>query len=341
MFSRSMMAAFLVVSFSGLALGAIGAKRFMALNADDEIVAETPTYKRERPPTSANARWGEGYLPNYTVVDQDGNRFKFYDDLIRGKKVIVNFIYTSCSELCPLTTSRMAMLQDRLGDALGRDYFMYTITIDPDHDGKDELKTYSKAFNVKPGWRFLTGSPEEIREINYKLGERAKLRADHRQEIMLGNDAKKSWARDSVLGDLDRLMLTVQEMDPSVNLAKVAGGSLSTTGMSAVSLAPGEALYGRMCASCHTIGHGVRTGPDLKDVALRRDEAWLKSFIQNPDRKFAEKDPIALSLKENFPAVTMPNLGLSARDAEDVLAYIARRSEAASATTASAKPVQQ
>src|SRR6516165_9515855 len=90
--------------------------------------------------TTSNSHWGGGYIPNLPVVDQDGNRFRFYDDLIKGKKVIVSFIFTSCSDICPLTTARMAQLQARLGQAVGRDVFMYSITIDPEHDGPEELK---------------------------------------------------------------------------------------------------------------------------------------------------------------------------------------------------------
>ena len=196
-----MLMAFAAVSLLGLGLGAVGAMRLAGKSERGPAVAATadatpPSYYKSRPNTPPGHRWGPGYIPNYRVVDQDGNAFNFYDDLVAGKKVIINFIYTSCSEICPLTTSRMAMLQDRLGDALGRDYFIYSITIDPERDGQKELKTYASAFNVKPGWRFLTGAPDEIAEISYKLGERAKNFTDHRQDILLGNGpAEKLGAR--------------------------------------------------------------------------------------------------------------------------------------------------
>ena len=64
-------------------------------------------------------RWGEKYFPNVPVVTQDGKTLRFYDDLIRDKIVVVSFIYTTCADLCPVTTARLSTLQARLGDAMG------------------------------------------------------------------------------------------------------------------------------------------------------------------------------------------------------------------------------
>lgn len=270
---------------------------------------------------NADARWGGSYMPNLPVVDQDGNKFRFYDDLIKGRKVIINFIYTSCSQICPLTTSRLAILQEKLGDAVGRDFFMYSITIDPEHDGPAELKKHADAFHVRPGWRFLTGKPEDIAEIRYKLGERSKTLNEHKQEILLGNDAMGSWSRDSVFGDVDQLALTIRSMDPDFRVSDALVASAAEP--AGVELAPGQMLFASMCAGCHTIGGGDRAGPDLKNVASRRDHSWLQSFISRPDQMFARLDPVATSLAQRYPAVRMPNLGLSPSDAEDVISYVA------------------
>lgn len=268
---------------------------------------------------TATSRWGSSYMPNLPVLDQDGHAYAFYDDLIKNKKVIINFIYTSCSSICPLTTSRMALLQQRLGEAVGRDYFMYSISIDPFHDGPAELKRYAEAFNVKPGWKFLTGKPEDIELIRNKLGERSKVLADHKQEVLLGDDANGSWSHDSVLGDLDGLVFSVHSMDGS---SPLSGTTQSGGGLQTVELAPGQALYSRMCTSCHSIGGNARVGPDLKDVTQRRTHSWLESFISSPDKMFAQQDPTAMSLLHDYPGVRMPNLGLTPTDARDVIAYI-------------------
>ena len=76
-------------------------------------------------------RWGAGYFPNLPVVTQDGKTLKFYDDVLTGKRVLVSFIYTSCPDICPLTTARVSQLEDALGDAVGRDIFFISLTVDP------------------------------------------------------------------------------------------------------------------------------------------------------------------------------------------------------------------
>ena len=275
-------------------------------------------------------RWGRGYLPNLPVVDQDGNTYSFYDDLIKGKKVIINFVFTTCTDICPLTTARMAQLQEKLGDMVGRDVEMYSITVDPEHDGPAELKRYADAFHIRPGWRFLTGKPADIQLIRDRLGERARIKSEHRHEMLLGNDAIGDWSKDSAYGDLDRVVMNVRAMDPNWHLPELPVPVVAANAATYAKIAdkPGEALFIKACASCHTIGKGDKVGPDLLDVASRRDHAWLTSFVSRPDKMFVSADPTAAALIARFPAVKMPNLGLSEQDANDALAYISALSYA-------------
>src|SRR5262245_39223555 len=84
-------------------------------------------------PSSGEAvsRRGPDFLPNLPVVDQDGRQLRFYDDLIKDKIVVIMFIYTSCTDICPITTARMTQIEDRLGDVLGREIFIVSLTVDP------------------------------------------------------------------------------------------------------------------------------------------------------------------------------------------------------------------
>ena len=83
-------------------------------------------------PMSADSRWGANYFPNIELTTQDGKTVHFYDDLIKGKIVAIDLIYTSCEYSCPLETARLAQVQKILGDRVGKDIFFYSITIDPD-----------------------------------------------------------------------------------------------------------------------------------------------------------------------------------------------------------------
>src|SRR5262247_2974775 len=282
-------------------------------------------------PATANAqggRWGKGYMPNLPVVTQDGKTLRFYDDVIKDKIVVVNFIYTTCPDICGLTTARLSQAEDKLGDMVGRDVFFVSLTVDPENDTPAKLKEYAEAFHITgPGWLFLTGKPDNIRAINDRLGQRSPDLREHRQEIVLGNDAMGVWARNSIFGDVDRFVMDVRGMDakwrdqvrvPEYSAASDTGYQLGTE--------PGQALFTKLCAPCHTIGVGDRAGPDLRDVTSRREHDWLVKFIMDPYKMRAQKDPLALALYAKYPGVLMPPLGITDNDAADLIVSLETQS---------------
>ncbi len=274
-------------------------------------------------PEAHASRWGKDYLPNSPVISQDGQTFRFYDNLIKDKIFVISFLFTSCRDVCPLAAARLSLLQEKLGDRVGRDIFLYSISIDPENDTPDKLKEYAKAFGAGPGWLFLTGLPEDIKEIRYKLGERSRYLGEHRNEVMLGNGATGEWQRDSALGDLNRLVMAIQGMNPA--WPTDAGNTVRTSPdlqAYAINGPAGETLFLKACAGCHTVGKGDRVGPDLEGVVERRKRDWLTSFIANPAKMRAGKDPIALALMAKYPAVRMPAIGVSESEAADLIAYI-------------------
>jgi len=273
-------------------------------------------------------RWGSDYLPNVPVVTQDGKTLQFYDDVIKGRIVVINFLYTTCRDVCPLTSARLAQVQERLGDKLGRDVFFISVSIDPETDTPALLKAQADALRARPGWLFLTGKREHIDQIRYKLGERSRSLTEHRNEVLFGNDRTGEWARESVFGDLDRFEQSLRQMDPSLRddsaLKSSSEGAALTAALSSI---PGQALYNKACAPCHTVGRGDRVGPDLHGITERRDADWLKRFIIDPERMRVQRDPLALTLAAERPGIRMPNLGLSRVDAEDLLVYLAKATE--------------
>jgi protein SCO1/2 len=274
--------------------------------------------------SASAAAWGENYFPNVPLVTQDGQTVRFYDDLIKGKIVLVNFIYASCKEVCPLVTARMAQLQKQLGDRVGRDIFLYSITLDPIRDTPEALKKHANAFHAGPGWLFLTGKPEDIERVRYKLGERSKSLVDHRNDAIAGNGATGEWERTSLFQDVAQIALTILNMDPAFRAQKDNQPGTAYVNMAPLrsTSGPGQALFLKACASCHTIGQGDLVGPDLQGVTVRRDRAWLSQFMRRPDVMRAKQDPIALALSAKYEGVSMPNLGLSETDVSDLLAYV-------------------
>jgi protein SCO1 len=275
----------------------------------------------------AGSRWGETYIPNLPVVTQDGETLHFYDDLIKDKVVVISFIYTSCTDICPLTTARLADVRAKLGDAVGRDIFFVSLTVDPETDTQERLKSFADAFHVgnDPGWRFVTGKPEDIDLINKRFGDRSAERglSDHRNEIVIGNGATGDWTRNSVLGDLDEVVMDIRSMDPKErDHIHMASGTSTTDQTHAISGQPGESLYRKLCSSCHTVGVGDRVGPDLRGVTDRLDAGWLTRFIINPAKVRASGDVEAADLVARFPGVRMPLLGLTENDVTDLVEYL-------------------
>src|SRR5689334_17137081 len=148
-----------------------------------------------------NARWGAGYFPNVELTTQDGTKVHFYDDLLKGKMVVIELIYTHCVDACPLETARLAQVQRILGDRVGKDIFFYSISIDPEHDTPQALKQYAESYHAGPGWLFLTGKREDIDLISKKLGlyspPNPRNRDGHVPAVLLGNEAAAQWMRNS------------------------------------------------------------------------------------------------------------------------------------------------
>ena len=275
--------------------------------------------------TASAARRGANYFSNLPVVTHEGKTLRFYDDLIKGKIVVINFIYTTCPDICSLSTARMALVVKWLGERVGRDIFIYSISLDPGRDTPEVLKKYAKAFSAGPGWLFLTGKPKDIHLIRWKLGERSRTLSEHRSDMVLGNDATGEWRRISLMGNLKIVTQRILGMDPKWRARKraVSVESLKKTPRDyRIRNRPGEALYIKACAACHTVGKGDRVGPDLKGVTARRDRAWLIRYLVAPDVLRARKDPIAVELDAQYEGVSMPNLGLSETDAGDIIVYL-------------------
>ncbi len=138
--------------------------------------------------------------PNASLLTHTGQSVRFYDDLVRGRTVVVQFFFVHCEGICPLSTGRMLALQELLGERLGRDVFFLSITLDPEQDTPAVLAEHARALGARPGWTFLTGAKDDIETLRRRLGVfdlDPVIDADRNQHagvLVLGNDAKQRWA---------------------------------------------------------------------------------------------------------------------------------------------------
>jgi protein SCO1 len=133
-------------------------------------------------------------IPDLLVVDQDGSRRRFYSDLIKDKVVILSFFFTSCQNTCPAMTSRLKKLQADLGQRLGRDVFIVTVSKDPETDAPPRLKAFGKSLKIKPGWSMITGDVKAIGKIVYDFTGDRLGKDSHNTIFIIGNDRTGSWA---------------------------------------------------------------------------------------------------------------------------------------------------
>lgn len=285
-------------------------------------------------PVEYTSPWGADYFPNVPLTTQDSETMYFFEDVIKDKVVMINLIYTSCRDSCPLETARLKQVYKLLEDRVGKDVFFYSITIDPEHDTPAVLKDYMEKFKIGPGWVFLTGKEEDITLIRKKLGvyrDDQSLRdnlEDHDISLVIGNQKTGQWIKSSPFDNSHMLATKVggwlhNWKQPS------KGGRSYAEAPDLREISRGESLWRSRCSACHTIGGGDvesanagAIGPDLIGVTSSRDRAWLKRFIAEPDRMIDEQDPIALALLKQYNGVIMPNLRLNELEVEALLSYI-------------------
>jgi protein SCO1/2 len=269
------------------------------------------------------------HFPNVTLITQDGKKVHFYDDLIKGKIVAIDLIYTSCEYACPLETARMAQVQKKLGNRVGSDIFFYSISIDPARDTPEVLKAYMEKYHVGPGWTFLTGKKEDIDFLSKRLGlwsDPSINKDGHMPHLLIGNEATGQWIRGSALDNPSFQARMIGDFLDNFKHADLAAtktdGKPDSDGRPIENFDTGKYLFGRQCIACHTIGRGDSLGPDLVGVTQRRDRQWLLRMIQKPDELLDNKDPIAAALLKKYKGLRMPNTFVSDLDASFIVAYI-------------------
>ena len=145
-------------------------------------------------------RLAERSFPNVTLTTHEGKKVKFYDDLLKDKIVLINFMYVKCQGKCPGTTANLVRVQQLLGKRVGKDIFMYSITLKPEEDTPEKLAAYAKAYKVGPGWQFLTGDPKDLELLRQRLGfiDRDPVRdadkSNHIGMLRWGNEPHTLWA---------------------------------------------------------------------------------------------------------------------------------------------------
>jgi protein SCO1/2 len=163
-------------------------------------LAPAGTAEAEEAVPSPRERIRRLYFPNVLLRTQDDKPVRFYDDLVKDKAVTINFFFAKCEEICPLVIANLVKVQRLLGDRVGRDIFMTSISLKPEEDTPARLKAYAEMHGAGPGWTFLTGAPADVELLRRSLGftnPSAKVDKDLNQHIgnvRYGNEPLMLWA---------------------------------------------------------------------------------------------------------------------------------------------------
>ena len=209
---------FALLALNALALGGL-APRLLKLIG--EANAQTPAV-----PAGSRAQIAR-HLPNVEFRTQHGRRVKFYDDLVKDKKVLINFMYTECSGTCPRTTANLVKVQKMFGERMGRDVFFLSVSLTPDRDTPEKLKAYADEQGCGDGWYFLNGDIDDVDRLRRSLG--VYDNPDVTQHIGIltyGNEPEGKWGATSTLASADQIAWTVtRRIDPWVAQPWPARGS--------------------------------------------------------------------------------------------------------------------
>jgi protein SCO1/2 len=132
--------------------------------------------------------------------------------VLKGKTVVINAFFTTCTSVCPPMNRNMERIQQALGDRVGSDVLLVSMSVDPEVDTPPKLKEYAKKFHAGPGWMFLTGKKENIDWALYKVGQYVESKDDHTTIFIIGNETTGLWKKALGIASPNELVQIVQSV---------------------------------------------------------------------------------------------------------------------------------
>lgn len=174
--------------------------------------AQPPCHAQKEKERSSAAPTTEVRLVDAELRDQDGARVRFKSEVLADDIVVMDFVFTTCTTVCPVLSAILARVQGRLGERLGRDVKLVSLSVDPTRDTPARLKRYSASHRAKAGWRWLTGSQENVREVLVGLGAYTPDFANHAPMVLVGDARTGTWARFNGFPTEEQLLAKVNEL---------------------------------------------------------------------------------------------------------------------------------
>ena len=155
-------------------------------------------------------------IPDVLLLDQQGRKVRFYSGLVKGKVVAINFIFTTCTTICPPMGATFAKVQKLMGDR-GKDVHLISVTLDPLTDTPESLRAWAAKFDARPGWTLVTGPKPEVDRLLRALGSYVSQKEDHAPLVLVGNDSRRLWTRADGLSSAAKLVKVIDDVSQGLS----------------------------------------------------------------------------------------------------------------------------
>jgi protein SCO1/2 len=180
--------------------------------ACSSLRAQEPSSASKQVPSANGESGAKNYFTDVLLVNQNGEKMRFYSDLLQGKVVVINSFFATCTGSCLPLNRNLEKLQKSLGDHMGKEVYFISISVDPTVDTPTNLKAYAKKLNAGPGWYFLTGNKENVDFALKKLGQFVDDKNDHLNIFIIGNERTGLWKKAFGLAPDVELMKVVESV---------------------------------------------------------------------------------------------------------------------------------
>jgi protein SCO1 len=163
-------------------------------------------------------------VPDVQVVDQSGQRLRFNSDIVKGRIAVVNGFFTTCTAFCPITQENLARLAKALGDRMGRDVVIVSVSVDPENDTPERMKAWGEKFHLAQGWTLVSGKKEDVQTLLKSLGLYVETPQRHQSALMIGGQ-KTGWVRASSWSSPEKLVKVLEGLAPAGGQARAGKSS--------------------------------------------------------------------------------------------------------------------
>lgn len=185
---------------------------FICCGCFEAVAQSTTTQPAPAQPgdTTDGQSGAQKYFTDVVLLNQNNEKMRLYSDLLKGKVVIINAFFATCQGSCLPMNRNLEKIQEALGERLGKEVNIISISVDPTVDTPANLKEYAKKLHARPGWYFLTGDKKNVDFALYKLGQFVEQKENHLNIFIIGNERTGLWKKAFGLARSDELIKVVE-----------------------------------------------------------------------------------------------------------------------------------